>query len=265
MDQIALAIHGAAGRMGRRLVGLAAEDDGLRVAAALESVAHPELGQDAGTLAGTRPLGVVLTAELNSPVDCLIDFSIPEACPHVLELCSRNGIPLVLATTGLTDAMQQGVAELARSVPVVAAPSMSQAVNVTMKLAQLAGQALQGVPGGLDVEILERHHRYKQDAPSGTALRFGALLAEATGQDRFVHGRQGQVGARPRNEIAYHAVRVGDNPGEHTVVFGMLGESVELTVRATNRDCYAMGAFAAARFVVDQRPGLYNMFDVLGL
>ena len=115
------------------------------------------------------------------------------------------------------------------------------------------------------MEIIERHHRFKKDAPSGTALRFGQLIADAMGLSRQVHGREGQVGQRPHDELGYHAVRVGDNPGEHTIIFGMLGESLELTVRATNRDCYAVGALQAAKFVVRQPPGIYSMFDVLGL
>ena len=121
---------------------------------------------------------------------------------------------------------------------------MSLAVNLTMKLATIAAAALRDCPGGADVEIIERHHRFKKDAPSGTALRFGELIADAMGLARQVHGRQGQVGQRPHDELGYHAVRVGDNPGEHTIIFGMLGESMELTVRATNRDCYAVGALA---------------------
>ncbi len=142
---------------------------------------------------------------------------------------------------------------------------MSLAVNLTMKLATIAAEALRDCPGGADVEIIERHHRFKKDAPSGTALRFGELIADAMGLSRQVHGRAGQVGQRPHDELGYHAVRVGDNPGEHTIVFGMLGESMELTVRATNRDCYAVGALQAAKFVVGQPPGIYTMFDVLGL
>jgi 4-hydroxy-tetrahydrodipicolinate reductase len=123
---------------------------------------------------------------------------------------------------------------------------------------------LRNNPHGVDVEIIERHHRFKEDAPSGTALRFGEIIATAMGQTRQVHGRRGQTGQRGRDEIGYHAVRTGDNPGEHTIVFGLLGETIELTVRATNRDCYALGALAAAKFVACQRPGLYTMQDVLG-
>jgi 4-hydroxy-tetrahydrodipicolinate reductase len=142
-------------------------------------------------------------------------------------------------------------------------PSMSMAVNLTMKLAEMAAHALKDCD--VDVEILERHHRFKEDAPSGTALKFGQLIAAAMGQTAHRHGREGRPGKRPHAEIGYHAIRVGDNPGEHTIVFGCLGETMELAVRATNRDCYATGALAAAKFLVGKKPSLYGMNDVLGL
>ncbi|MHB8969058.1 MAG: 4-hydroxy-tetrahydrodipicolinate reductase [Pirellulaceae bacterium] len=265
MGTIRLAIHGAAGRMGQRLIALAAADPQLQVVAALESPNHPDLGRDAGQRAGVDPLGVPLTASLDQEVDCVIDFSVPEAAERVAGICRQHNLPLVLATTGLNDAEQQQVASVAADIPLVWAPSMSLAVNLAMKLATLAAGALRNCPGGADVEIIERHHRFKKDAPSGTALRFGQLIADAMGISRQVYGRAGQVGQRPHDEIGYHAVRVGDNPGEHTIIFGMLGESLELTVRATNRDCYAVGALQAAKFIVGRPPGVYSMMDVLGL
>ncbi len=142
---------------------------------------------------------------------------------------------------------------------------MSLAVNLTMRLAQQAAKALKNVPQGADVEIIERHHRYKEDSPSGTALKFGQLIADEMGITNHVHGREGQVGARTRNEVGYHAVRVGDDPGQHTIIFGMLGETIELRVAASSRDCYAQGALAAAKFLVGKKPGIYSMFDVLGM
>jgi 4-hydroxy-tetrahydrodipicolinate reductase len=151
---------------------------------------------------------------------------------------------------------------------------MSLAVNLSMRVAEQITKALRDVSGGLDIEILERHHRFKADAPSGTALKFGELIAAAMDSENpvtHVHGRQGHTGQRTRNEIGYHAIRVGDNPGEHTIVFGMLGERIELNVAASNRDCYASGALAAAKWLVrgcdgsSMPPGLYNMFDVLGM
>jgi 4-hydroxy-tetrahydrodipicolinate reductase len=140
---------------------------------------------------------------------------------------------------------------------------MSLAVNLTMRLAETAAKALKDRDA--DVEILERHHRFKEDSPSGTALKFGQIIAAAMGQTAHRHGREGRPGKRPHSEIGYHAIRIGDNPGEHTIIFGMLGETIELSVRATNRDCYAAGALAAAKFLVGKKPGLYGMNDVLGL
>jgi len=138
-------------------------------------------------------------------------------------------------------------------------------VNLAMKLTQIAGEALCDIPSGVDVEIIERHHRFKEDAPSGTALRFGEIVAKAMGQTEHTHGRAGRPGPRSREEIGYHALRTGDNPGEHTIVFGMLGETIELKVAASSRDCYAQGALMAAAWLAQKPAGLYNMNDVLGL
>jgi 4-hydroxy-tetrahydrodipicolinate reductase len=142
---------------------------------------------------------------------------------------------------------------------------MSMTVNLAMKLVEQAGKVLNDASGGVDVEIIERHHRMKEDSPSGTALKFGEIIAAAMGQTVHRHGRHGQVGKRPPGEIGYHAVRAGDNPGEHTIIFGLLGETLEVSVKASSRDCYALGALAAAKFITRQPAGLYSMFDVLGL
>lgn len=249
--------------MGQRLVALASQDDQLQLVAAVERKDHPRLGDDAGLVAGVEPLGVALQESWPAPPQVVIDFSLPAGAGQIVRRCQQDSVPLVMATTGLSDQQEQQVREASQAIPVVWAPNMSLAVNLTMKLAQIAGQALREQDA--DVEIIERHHRYKQDAPSGTALKFGQLLAESMGLQRHQHGRHGDTGARPRDEIGYHAVRTGDNPGEHTIVFGLLGETIELTVRATSRDCYALGALAAAKFAARQKPGLYSMFDVLGL
>lgn len=251
--------------MGQRLMALANEDPELAVVAALESDTHPALGSDAGQLAGVGRMGVPLSSRLEVSADCVIDFSASEAVSSVVNLCAERQLPLVLATTGLSDAQKEQVAVLSEHVPVVWAPNMSPAVNLTMKLATIAAQALKDYVGGTDVEIIERHHRFKKDAPSGTALRFGELISSVMGQTQVAHGRQGHVGERPREEIGYHALRVGDNVGEHTIIFGTLGESIELSVRASNRDCYAVGALAAAKYIVRQQPGIHTMVDVLGL
>lgn len=263
MSQLRLAIFGAAGRMGRRLVALGAADPQLAIVAALDAPTHPQLGSDAGALAGIAPLGVPVAATLETMVDAMIDFSVPAGAMRAVELCQSQGVPLVCATTGLEPEQAARLRAAAAAIPIVWAPSMSLAVNLTMKLAEIAAQVLKDKDA--DVEILERHHRFKEDSPSGTALKFGQIIAGAMGQATHRHGREGRPGARPHGEIGYHAVRAGDNPGEHTILFGLLGESVELTVRATNRDCYALGALAAAKFVAGQAPGLYGMKDVLGL
>jgi 4-hydroxy-tetrahydrodipicolinate reductase len=142
---------------------------------------------------------------------------------------------------------------------------MSTTVNLAMKLVATAASVLKDAASGVDVEIIERHHRMKEDSPSGTALKFGEIIAGIMRQTVHRHGREGQVGRRPPSEIGYHAVRTGDNPGEHTIVFGLLGETLEISVKASSRDCYALGALAAAKFVARQKPGLYSMYDVLGL
>lgn len=265
MSKIRIAVHGAAGRMGRRLVALASADPELVVAVACEHAQHPDLGQDAGTLAGVQPLGVALTPSILAPVDAVIDFSVPAAAAAITQACVAQSLPLVMATTGLGESQHTALREAAKRIPVLVSPSMSLAVNLTMKLAGIAGAAVKDNAQGVDVEIIERHHRYKEDAPSGTALRFGEIIASAMGQSQHTHGRHGQTGKRLQHEIGYHAVRVGDNPGEHTILFGFLGETIELTVRATNRDCYALGALAAAKFVARRPPGLYSISDVLGL
>ncbi len=260
-----LAIHGAAGRMGRRVTALAAADPRFEIVAAVDSPSSPELGRDAGTLAGVDAIGVPISESGFADAEVVVDFSLPEPASDAVAACVAGETPLVLATTGF-DAPQQGAIRSAGStIPLVWAPSMSPAVNLVMKLAETAGKALRGVAGGADVEIIERHHRFKEDAPSGTALRFGEIVAEAMGLENQTHGRHGKTGARTDSEIGYHAVRTGDNPGEHTIVFGMLGETIELKVAASGRDCYALGALQAAEWVVKQPPGVYGMADVLGL
>lgn len=260
-----LAIHGAAGRMGKRLIALGSQDADFQIVAAIDNSNHPALGQDAGAVAGVDPLGVQLSAQWPERVDVAIDFSVPAASTAAVRHCQTARIPLVVATTGLSAAQVAEIRAAAEVIPLCWAPSMSLAVNLTMKLAQQAAAALKQVPTGVDVEIIERHHRFKEDAPSGTALKFGEIIAQQMGLSQHVHGREGQCGQRTRDEIGYHAVRTGDNPGEHTIVFGMLGEVIELRVAASNRDCYASGALAAAKFLLGKPAGLYNMFDVLSI
>jgi 4-hydroxy-tetrahydrodipicolinate reductase len=264
-DKIKLGVNGAAGRMGQRIVALAHADPELAVAAACESASSPHQGRDAGEIAGVGTIGVRIGAELIAPVDVIIDFSTPEGLVAIAEVCGQRGIPLVGATTGLTEDQRQSVLAAGQMTPMILAPNMSLAVNLTMKLVREAAKALRSYPPGVDVEIIERHHRLKEDAPSGTALAFGKIVAEEMGQTSHVHGRQGRPGKRPRNEIGYHAIRVGDNVGEHTIVFGLIGETIDVHVRGQSRDSYAYGALAAAKFLVTKGPGLYTMADVLGL
>ncbi|HEY2760465.1 MAG TPA: 4-hydroxy-tetrahydrodipicolinate reductase [Pirellulales bacterium] len=262
---IKIAIHGAAGRMGQRLTALASADDELQIVAALESANHPKLGEDAGLIARLRKIEVPLAGTLNESVDVVIDFSVPAGAMSILKTCVAKKIPLVVATTGFDADQTKTIQDAALKIPLLWSPSMSLTVNLAMRLSEIAGRALAQHPSGADVEIIERHHRFKEDAPSGTALRFGQIIAQAMGITEHRHGREGRPGERSRNEIGYHAVRAGDNPGEHTIIFGLLGETLEIKVAASNRDCYALGALAAGKFLAGKPIGLYGMNDVLGL
>ncbi len=264
-ETIRVGVNGAAGRMGQRIVALVHQDADLGVAAALEQDGCPLLGTDVGELSGLGKIGVPLAAELGERVDVVIDFSTPEGATAIAKVCGERQIPLVVATTGLSKSQRQALLTAAQTTPFLIAPNMSLAVNLTMKLVREAARVLRSVPGSVDVEIIERHHRFKEDAPSGTALRFGEIVAEEMGQSEHVHGRHGRPGKRPPNEIGYHALRTGDNVGEHTIVFGMMGETIDILVRGHTRDSYAYGALAAAKFLVAKKPGIYTMDDVLGL
>jgi 4-hydroxy-tetrahydrodipicolinate reductase len=251
--------------MGQRLVALGSADPAMKIVGAIDKPGHAWLGQDAGVLAGVGPLNVALSDKLPDGVNVVIDFSVPQAAMSILDACVAHKVPLVLATTGFDEDQKERIARAAQTIALLWSPSMSLAVNLAMKLTSIAADALKGHPSGVDVEIIERHHRYKEDSPSGTALKFGQIVREKMGQQHERHGREGRPGARPHNEIGYHAVRVGDNPGEHTIIFGLLGETLEINVRASSRDCYVHGALAAAKFVSHQAPGLYSMQDVLGI
>jgi 4-hydroxy-tetrahydrodipicolinate reductase len=193
----------------------------------------------------------------------MIDFSTPEGTDQVLKPCVERRIPLVVATTGHTPQQREQIEAAAHETAVLTAPNMSLSVNVLLALLRQAGRLLKGKD--FDVEIIERHHRFKKDSPSGTALQMARVVQEEMGQADLRHGREGLVGERPHGEIGLHAVRVGDNVGEHTVIFSTLGETLELVHRAHSRDSYARGALAAAKFLADKPPGRYGMNDVLGL
>lgn len=252
--------------MGQRVIAAATADPEIEIISAIEHDSNGHLGEDAGMVAGIGAIDVPLSSTWPHFAECVIDFSLPVAVDACIANCLAAKTPLVMATTGLTELQKSALDDAAKSIPIVFAPSMSMAVNLTMKLAQQVTETLKDVPGGIDIEVLERHHRFKADAPSGTALRFGELIAEKMdGEVNHMHGREGETGQRTRNEIGYHAIRVGDNPGEHTIVFGMMGERIEINVAASNRDCYASGAVVAAKWLRGKDAGLYSMFDVLDI
>lgn len=261
---ISIAINGAAGRMGRRLVALAAEDSDLRVVGALD---RTEVGQDAGLLAGIKKLDVPVTPSLSGKVDAVIDFTVPAGTRAAIETCVKTGSALVIGTTGLTEADQKLIDDAAGQIAVLQAPNMSLGVNL---LFALAAQVARRLGDDYDIEITEAHHRFKKDAPSGTALGIAQAICEATGKSitkDVVHGRHGDDVTRQRGQIGMHALRMGDVVGEHTASFATLGERLELTHVATTRDVFARGALRAAKWLAapDRKPGRYRMADVLGL
>jgi 4-hydroxy-tetrahydrodipicolinate reductase len=261
----AIGINGVCGRMGERLAQLAHEDKELNITAALEVAGHPNLGRDLGEVVGLGRLALPIRADLplNTHLDVVIDFSMPKGTMTILPVCVQRRVPLIVATTGHSPAEREQIEAAAHETALLMAPNMSLSVNVLMKLVRQTAESLR--EKGFDVEIVERHHRFKNDSPSGTALHFARIVQEAMGQTQLRHGREGLVGVRPSNEIGVHAIRVGDNVGEHTIIFSTLGETLELTHRAHSRDCYVRGALQAAKFLAGRPPGRYTMNDVLGL
>ena len=262
-----IAIHGAAGRMGRRLAALTLQDPELVLAAALDSPDSGFLGQDAGILAGQAAAGLQLGQDLpdDRQVDVVIDFSAPAATRTILETCRRRRIALVIGTTGLGDPEHQAIDEAASSIAVLQAPNMSLGVNLLFALAARVAATL---GDDYDIEITEAHHRQKKDAPSGTALQLVRAICDATGRDLehdVVHGRCGDDVPRTRGEVGMHVLRMGDVVGEHTAHFATEGERVVLSHVATTRDVFARGALRAAKWLADQEPGRYQMAQVLGL
>ena len=260
-----IAINGACGRMGQRILALAHEDSELEVVAAVDSPRHPNQGRDAGELAGVGAVGVRVSPDLPIDVqpDVAVDFSTPEGTMAVLKSCEGRKVPIVVATTGHSDAQRREIEAAAHATALLFSPSMSLVVNLLFKLVRDAAVALKGK--GFDVEIVERHHRFKRDSPSGTAMQFARIVQEAMDIPRLVHGREGLVGERPPAEIGMHAVRAGDNVGEHTILFSTLGETLELVHKGYSRDSYARGALLAAKFLANRPAGRYTMADVLGL
>jgi 4-hydroxy-tetrahydrodipicolinate reductase len=260
--KVLIGIHGATGRMGTRLIQLIAADPSLSLAAALARDGHPRLGEDAGTLVGAAPLGISLSPSVPSgtAVDVMIDFSTPEAAGAIADWCQGRGVPLLVGTTGFDPPRRQKLESASARIPILISPNTSRAVNLLMKL---VGEAARAVGETADIEIIERHHRTKKDAPSGTALRLAEFAGRGVASARLVSGQPGQHDSRTQGEIAIHALRIADCPGEHTVVFGLMGETLELSHRALNRDGFVRGALDAARFLVGKPAGLYSMHDVL--
>lgn len=264
----AVLVNACAGKMGRRVLALLLEDGELSLVDARETPGHAAVGTDAGQLAGRGDLGVrVVAAGTGIPegVDVAIDFSTPQATLQLAEALGSRKIPMVSGTTGFTDSEQKELSEHMKGVPFVLAPNMSVGVNVLFKITHDVTRIL---GEGFDIEIVEAHHRFKADAPSGTALRLGEEVARARRvalREKACYGREGRCGARSSDEVGILAVRAGDIVGEHTVIFGGLGERVELVHKAHTRDNFAMGALRAAKWVTRQPAGRYDMMDVLGL
>lgn len=256
---IKLAVAGAAGRMGKTILGLAAKDKSFQLVTALEHSKSPELGQKIG--------GVILTSDLAAlkGAQVLIDFTHADATPENLKACLQNKTAYVLGTTGLSEKVLSSLKEASQTIPVIQSPNMSVGVNLLFRLAELTAKALDE---SYDIEIAETHHRMKKDSPSGTAVKLLEILTQARKRDLkkdVIYGREGLVGERPKGKIGVFALRGGDVVGDHTLSFLGDGERIELTHRATSREAFAQGALRAAKFIAGAKPGLYNMSQVLGI
>ena len=265
---IKVVVTGAAGRMGGRIVTLLKQSGELTLIGAIEGKGHPSIGKDVGEVAGCERMGVAIEDSLKACVtraDVVIDFSTPAASLGHMDTVAEQGRAIVIGTTGFASAEQEQIRKQARTVPCVLSPNMSVGVNLMFKVIAEMAKALEGE---YDIEVLEAHHRFKKDAPSGTAMKMAEILAQATNRELEqvgVYTRRGMIGERRRDEIGIQAVRAGDIVGDHTVIFGGIGERLEVTHRAQSRDTFAAGAVRAARWVVTQPAGLYDMLDVLGL
>jgi 4-hydroxy-tetrahydrodipicolinate reductase len=265
---IKIAVCGAAGRMGQRIINSVVEAEGVQLTGALERPGHPQVGDDAGLVAGCGKLGVNISDNLNAVVaacDVLIDFTSPKVSLKNLEVCALQRKAIVIGSTGFTPEERLLAAELAKDIPAVLAPNMSVGVNVCFKILKDVAVAL---GDDFDVEIVELHHNKKKDAPSGTAVRMGEVVAEALGRDYSKvanYHREGICGERSKEEIGMQTVRGGDIIGEHTVYFIGMGERIEISHRAMTRDMFSRGSIRAAKWVSGQQPGIYDMQDVLEL
>lgn len=267
MNRVKVAVAGASGRMGRMLIEAALKDDGIELAAAVDRPDSPFVGRDAGEFYGAET-GVLIGGDVEAAfaqVDCLIDFTRPEATLGHLEVALRMGKGIVIGTTGFDAEGKARIAAAAERIPVVFAPNMAVGVNAVFRLLEVAAAILDQ---GYDVEVIEAHHRHKVDAPSGTALRMGEVVAKVLGRDLdtcAIYGRQGHTGERAAETIGFSTIRGGDIVGEHTVLFAGEGERIEITHRSGGRMPYAQGSMRAARFLAGRSQGLFDMQDVLGL
>lgn len=261
-------VSGAAGRMGGRIIAIMKELSDLKLVSALENKGHQSIGEDSGEVAGIGKNGINITDDLEKIIkssDVIIDFTLPSATIEKLRIASREGRAMVIGTTGFTKDELSEVKSLTSSIPCVMAPNMSVGVNLLLKVLADIAKVLKD---DYDVEIIEVHHRMKKDAPSGTALKMAQVLADALGRNLDEVGtyvRKGIIGERPKKEIGIQTVRAGDIVGEHTVLFGGLGERIEVAHRVSSRDTFARGALKAAQWIVNKKPGVYDMQDVLGL
>jgi 4-hydroxy-tetrahydrodipicolinate reductase len=262
-----IAIAGASGRMGRMLIETVLNDSDATLSGALDRAGTPQLGQDAGAFLG-KETGIVLSDDIDAVLarsDYLIDFTRPEGTIAHVEAAERHGVKLVIGTTGFDEAQKARLRAAAGKIGIVFSANMSVGVNVTMKLLEFAARHFSQ---GYDIEIIEAHHRHKVDAPSGTALMMGEVIANALGRkldEIAVYGREGVTGERDPSTIGFSAIRGGDIVGDHTVLFAGIGERIEITHKSASRQSYAQGALRAVRFLVDRPNGMYDMQDVLGL
>ncbi len=262
-----IAIAGATGRMGQMLVEAVSAADDLQLSGALDRADSPAIGLDAAAFAG-QLTGIRICADLRlglSGANVLIDFTRPEGTLAHLQICRQLGVNAVIGTTGFSETQKAEIAVIAKDIAIVMAPNMSVGVNVTLKLLEMAAKALST---GYDIEIIEAHHRHKVDAPSGTALKMGEVIADALGRDLkdcAVYAREGVTGERDPSSIGFATIRGGDIVGDHTVLFAGTGERIEITHKSSSRATYAQGSLRAARFLASQRQGLFDMFDVLNL
>jgi len=263
-----IAVTGAAGRMGRNLIQACAENEQTQLSVALEHVGCSLIGADAGEMVGIGKNGVILQTDLSRQIShfhTLIDFTRPEVTLNNLAACVQHGRNIVIGTTGFTDQQKQQISQASSSIGIVFAPNMSVGVNLCFSLLDIAARIL---GDNVDIEVIEAHHRHKVDAPSGTAIRMGEIVAEALGRnlkDCAVYGREGNTGERAPQTIGFETIRAGDIVGDHTVLFADIGERVEISHKASSRMTFAKGAIRAANWLQEKNSGLYDMQDVLGL